>query len=122
MKADTTRRPLLPAWASALPMKCTRQRCQARLASQRRPPRSARSGARNTRATAALMPSCAAEITSFTPASPRRFSLRRNSTRKVAASAAPIAMPSTSRRPSVLTAPARVTATETIRPASRTFT
>jgi len=34
-------------------MKCTRQRSQA---------------ARNTRATAALMPSCASEITSFTPA------------------------------------------------------
>jgi len=31
-------------------------------------------------------------------------------------------MPSTSRRPSVLTATAMVTATDTIRPASRTFT
>jgi hypothetical protein len=28
MKAETTRRPLLPAWASALRMKWTRQRCQ----------------------------------------------------------------------------------------------
>ena len=53
MKAETSRRPLLPAWASALRMKCTRQRCQV---------------ARNTRATAALMPSCASEITSLTPA------------------------------------------------------
>jgi len=68
------------------------------------------------------MPSCASETTSFTPASPRRFSLRRNSTQKVAASAAPIARPSTSRRPSVLSATAMVTATETMRPASRTFT
>ena len=88
-------------------MKCTRQRCQV---------------ARNTRATAALMPSCASEITSLTPASPRRLSLRRNSTQNVSASEAPIAMPRTSRRPSVLTATAMVTATETIRPASRTFT
>jgi hypothetical protein len=35
---------------------------------------------------------------------------------------APIAMPRTSRLPSVLTATAIVTATETMRPASRTFT
>lgn len=28
MKAETTRRPLLPAWARALRMKYTRQRCQ----------------------------------------------------------------------------------------------
>ena len=53
---------------------------------------------------------------------PRRFSLRRKSIQKVSASEAPIAMPSTSRRPSVLTATAMVTATETMRPASRTFT
>ena len=31
MKAETTRRPLLPAWASALRMKWTRQRCQVAL-------------------------------------------------------------------------------------------
>jgi hypothetical protein len=48
--------------------------------------------------------------------------LRRKSTQNVSASEAPIAMPSTSRRPSVLTATAMVTATETMRPASRTFT
>ena len=53
---------------------------------------------------------------------PRRLSRRRKSTQKVSASEAPIAMPRTSRRPSVLTATAMVTATETIRPASRTFT
>ena len=47
MKAETTRRPLLPAWASALRMKWTRQRCQVAL---------------STLATAALMPSCASEI------------------------------------------------------------
>jgi hypothetical protein len=40
------------------------------------------------------------------------LSRRRNSTQKVAASEAPIGMPSTSRRPSVLTATAMVTATE----------
>ena len=28
MKAATTRRPFLPAWARALRAKCTRQRCQ----------------------------------------------------------------------------------------------
>src|SRR5262249_1695013 len=43
-------------------MKWTRQRCQVAL---------------NTLATAALMPSCASEITSLTPRSPRRASLRR---------------------------------------------
>src|ERR1700736_693002 len=58
MKAETTRRPLLPACASALRMKCTRQRCQLAL---------------STLATVALMPSWASEITSLTP----RASLRR---------------------------------------------
>ena len=42
--------------------------------------------------------------------------------RKVSASDAPIATPRTSRRPWSLTATATVTATETMRPASRTFT
>ena len=78
MNADTTRRPLLPAWASALRMKCTRQRSQV---------------ARNTRATAALMPSCVSEITSLTPARPRHFSWRSKSTQKVSASEAPMAKP-----------------------------
>ena len=41
---------------------------------------------------------------------------------KVSASEAPTAMPRTSRRPSPLTPTAMVTATETMRPASRTFT
>jgi hypothetical protein len=68
------------------------------------------------------MPSCASEITRLTPARPRRLSRRRNSTQKVSAAEAPIAMPRTSRLPSVLTATAIVTATETMRPASRTFT
>jgi hypothetical protein len=58
----------------------------------------------------------------LTPPRPRRLSRRRNSTQKVSASEAPIAMPSTSRRPSVLTAAAMITAAETIRPASRTLT
>src|SRR5206468_1964870 len=52
MKAETTRRPLLPACASALRMKCTRQRCQLAL---------------STLATVALMPSWASETTSLTP-------------------------------------------------------
>ncbi len=61
-------------------------------------------------------------MTSLTPARPRRLSLRKNSIQKVSASEAPIAMPSTSRRPAVFTATATVTATETMRPACRTFT
>jgi hypothetical protein len=88
-------------------MKCTRQRCHE---------------ACRTLATAALSPSCASEITSLTPLRPRRASLRRNSVQKVSASEAPIAMPNTSRRPSLLTATATITATETMRPFSRAFT
>ena len=56
MKAETTRRLLLPAWASALRMVWTRQRCQVAFISL---------------ATAALMPSWASEMTSLTPRSPR---------------------------------------------------
>ena len=59
MKAETTRRPLLPAWASALRMVWTRQRCQVAFISL---------------ATAALMPSWASEMTSLTPRRPRRLS------------------------------------------------
>ena len=59
MKAETTRRPLLPAWASALRMKWTRQRCQLAL---------------STLAKVALMPSWASETTSLTPRKPRRAS------------------------------------------------
>src|SRR5467141_1108067 len=67
-------------------------------------------------------PSRASEITSLTPRRPRLASERRNSIQKVSASEAPIAMPSTSRRPSLLTATARMTAAETMRPVARTFT
>jgi len=49
-------------------------------------------------------PSCASEITSFTPRSPRRVSERRNPVRNGSASEGPIAIPSTSRTPSVFTA------------------
>ena len=71
---------------------------------------------------AAFRPLWSSEITSCTPRRPRRVSERRNSVQKVSASDAPIAMPSTSRRPWSLTATATVTATGTMRPASRTFT
>src|SRR5207253_7268167 len=64
MKAATTRRPCLPAWARTLRMKCTRQRCQE---------------ACSTLATAALSPSWASEITSLMPRRPRLASERRNS-------------------------------------------
>lgn len=85
MKAKTTLRLFFPAWASAFLWKCTRQRCQ---------------DMDRTRAVAALMPSCASLITSFTPLRPRRTRSRRNSVQKGSASEAPMAMPSTSRRPS----------------------
>ena len=107
MNAETTRRPLLPAWARALRMKCTRQRCQV---------------ARNTRATAALMPSCASEMTSLTPARPRRSEPGAGSRPR---RSRPPRRRSPSRAPhadAVLTATAMVTAAETIRPASRTLT
>ena len=74
------------------------------------------------RVAAAFRPLWSSEINSFTPRSPRRASERRNSVQKASASDAPIAMPRTSRRPWSLTATATVTATETMRPASRTFT
>ena len=75
MKAEKTRRPLFPAWASTLRMKWTRQRCQVALSIFE---------------TAALMPSCASEMTSFTPRRPRRVSLRRNSVQIGSASEVPI--------------------------------
>ena len=106
-KAETTRRPWRPAWASRLRAKCTRHLCQV---------------APRIRVAAAFRPLWSSEITSFTPRSPRRARERRNSVQKVSASDAPIAIPSTSRRPWSLTATATVTATETMRPASRTFT
>jgi len=87
--------------------KCTRPRCQ---------------DAFNTFATAALSPSCASEITSFTPRSPRRIKLRRNAVQNGSASLGPVAIPRTSRRPSVLTATAIIVTTDTMRPPWRTFT
>ena len=66
-KAETTRRLLLPACARAFLWKCTRQRCQLVF---------------STRATEALMPSCASLMTSFTPRRPRRARSRRNSVQK----------------------------------------
>lgn len=56
-------------------------------------------------------------------AQPPAFQLAaENSIQKVSASDGPMSMPRTSRRPSVLTATAMVTATETMRPFWRTFT
>jgi hypothetical protein len=71
---------------------------------------------------AAFRPSCASETTSFTPRKPRRDKVRRKSVQKVSASEAPIFMPRISRRPSLLTPTAMITATETMRPFWRTFT
>src|SRR5206468_3596289 len=67
IKAATTRRPCLPACASALRMKWTRQRCQV---------------ACKTLAMAAFSPSWASEMTSLTPRRPRLASLRRKSVEK----------------------------------------
>jgi hypothetical protein len=52
----------------------------------------------------------------------RRASERRNSVQNVSASETPIEMPSTSRRPSPLTATATITATATMLHCSRTLT
>jgi len=71
--------------------------------------------------TAALMPSWASDMTSFTPRRPRRVSLRRNSVQIGSASEVPMSKPKTSRRPSVFTPMAMMTATETIRPPRRTL-
>ncbi|GJD83478.1 hypothetical protein HPGCJGGD_1345 [Methylobacterium haplocladii] len=64
------------------------------------------------------MPACASETASLTPRRPRRASLRRKAVQNVSASDGPASLPSTSRRRSALT----ITATETVRPASRVFT
>jgi site-specific DNA recombinase len=64
-------------------------------------------------------PSCASEITSFTPCKPRRTMLLRNVAQNVSASLGPICRPTISRLPSVLAATATMAATETMRPPSR---
>src|SRR5262245_19089515 len=88
-------------------MKCTRQRCQVEL---------------KTFAAAFFRPSWLSEITSLTPLSPRRVSERRNEVQNGSASDGPTSSPSNSRRPSVLTAKAIITATDTILPDWRAFT
>ena len=87
-KAETTRRPCLLAWASALRMKWTRQRCQ---------------DAPSTLTTAFFSPSWASEMTSLTPRRPQRASVRRNWLQKVSASEGQMSRPRASRRPSPLT-------------------
>ena len=106
--AATIWRCLAPTCASALRMKCTRQRCLVAL---------------STLAAAFFRPSCKSEMTSLTPLRPRRVSERRLLVQNGSASDGPTSRPSASRRPSVLTATAIIAATEPIRlPASRTFT
>ena len=61
---------------------------------------------------AAFSPSCASEMTSLTPCSPRRSRPLRNIHQNVSASDGPICSPTTSRFPSVFTATATVAATE----------
>ena len=116
-----------PTWAMASRKKWIRQR---------------RRVAPRTPAAAAFRPSWASEITSLTPRrlTPRRLTPRRLTPRRLTprrprrvrprrkavqngpASEGPTAGPSTSRRPSVLTATAIMTATGMMRPASRSFT
>ncbi|MBB4264232.1 hypothetical protein GGD64_008305 [Bradyrhizobium sp. CIR3A] len=96
MKAKTRRRPHLPARARTLRIKCTRQ-----------PP-----GGVEHLGDGHL----GAEITSLTARRPRRASFRRNEAQNVSASDGPMSMPSTSRRPSLLTPIPTMTATETMPP------
>ena len=91
-KAETTRRPCLPAWARRLRVKCL---CQVAEADRG-------------------LETLVVVGDRLTPLSPRRARERRKSVQKVSASEAPTAMPRTSRRPWSLTATAMVTATETI--------
>ena len=70
---------------------------------------------------AAFKPSCASEMTSLTPFSPRFSRPRRNPSQKIAASYGPSPNPRISRRPSVFTPVAMIAATDTMRPFSRTF-
>ena len=96
-----------PTWASALRMKCTRQRCQVErqhLGGGRLQP-FVRIGDDELDAAQAPARQRAQEL------GPERLGLR-----------GPTAMPSTSRRPSPLTPTAIITATDTILPLSRTFT
>ncbi len=65
-------------------------------------------------------PSCESEITSLTPRRPRAVSERRNLVQNSSASDGPVAMPITSRRPSVFAATAIIVAMETTLPPSRT--
>jgi hypothetical protein len=107
MKAETTRRPLLPACARAFAHEVHAAALPGR-------GEDLRDGGLD-----ALVRVGDHQLDA---AQPRRASWRRNSVQKVSASEAPIAMPSTSRRPSVLTPTAMITATETMRPFWRTFT
>ena len=91
--------------ASTLRIKCTRQRCQAAPSS--------------TAAMAAFSPVCASEMTSWVPASPRAFSVRRNAVQNAPSSESPTAKPSTSRCPSAATPVAITTAWETTRRSTR---
>ena len=75
--------------------------------------------------TNAFRPSWASLMTSCTPRRPRRVSARRKAAQNVSASEGMTVIPRISRRPSVLTgelANATITAIETIRPPSRSFT
>ncbi len=97
--AETMRRWVLPAWAMALRMKWTRQRCQV---------------AFRIFEIAAFRPSWASETTSLTPRRQRQVNERSKSTQKGSASLCRTVMPCTSRHPSLLMPTATMTATDTI--------
>jgi hypothetical protein len=67
-----------------------------------------------TRRIAAFSPSCASEITRFTPRRPRRSMLLRKALQNVSASDGPMCRPTISRRPSVFAATAIIAATDTM--------
>lgn len=75
----------------------------------------------STLAMAALIPSCASEMTSSTPARPRATRPRRNSVQLAVSSALTMSNPAISRRPSALATVAITAVTFTTRPPSRTF-
>lgn len=62
---------------------------------------------------------CLSDPNAFTLRGPPRASLRKNATQRGSAFEGPTSMPSNSRRPSMFTPTAKITATETIRPFCR---
>ena len=106
MKAETTRRPLLPCVGERIAHEVD----AGRVANWWSAP--------SIRGLDAFV---ASKTTSLTPRRPRRRSLRKNSVQNVSAPEGPMSRPRISRRPSLLTPTAMMVATETMRPFWCTF-